>query len=451
MITKYYLYKLSRLSLVIFFVMSISFSFVKAQETIAITLEKVLEIVGADNLTIKTYQEQQELAMAELSKAKEWWIPDLYAGAKSHHLSGASLNSNGKYFLDVSKDNLWLGLGLDLNWDMQEGLYGVSAKKMSNHANAYLTEAKKNQILLKGVNAYYDLVKAQLNLKSYQKLVSQANIIVDQVQIQVDAGLRYESEVLLAKSNTNHLTIEVLKAKNDFNLASSELLQLLNINLTTILVVADEQLLPLEFDKNINSELDLNNDRPELISLKYQLEALKIKKKTYGKGLLLPTLNLNANTSYFGSFNDVVDPVDAIAYPNPDQLYPTNVLNGSLMWKVPLGSFVYNGNNKKYNSLIKLKEIETEQELVKISQEITIATFRINNGIQQIEIAKQSLDMSLEGLNQSIARQNLGTAKPFEVFQAQQFFLQSQIDYLDAVADYNKAQFALKIARGERI
>jgi len=70
---------------------------------------------------------------------------------------------------------------------------------------------------------------------------------------------------------------------------------------------------------------------------------------------------------------------------------------------------------------------------------------------EQIEIAKEALDFTTEALNQSIERQKIGTAKPFEVFQAQQFFLQAQLDYLKAVSAYNKAQYALKVAEGENL
>jgi len=56
-----------------------------------------------------------------------------------------------------------------------------------------------------------------------------------------------------------------------------------------------------------------------------------------------------------------------------------------------------------------------------------------------------------QALNQSIARQKLGTAKPYEVLQTQQYYLQSQMDYFNALGDFVKAQFQLKIARGERL
>ena len=111
----------------------------------------------------------------------------------------------------------------------------------------------------------------------------------------------------------------------------------------------------------------------------------------------------------------------------------------------------YNGDNKKYNSLIRLKEIKSEQFKAQINEEIASATIQLQIGKEQIEIAKESLELTDEALSQSIERQKLGTAKPFEVFQAQQFYLQAQIDYLKAVSEYNKAQFAWKVAKGETL
>jgi outer membrane protein TolC len=121
------------------------------------------------------------------------------------------------------------------------------------------------------------------------------------------------------------------------------------------------------------------------------------------------------------------------------------------MWSIPLGAFVYDGDNKRYSSLIALKEIEAKQFESQINAEIAKATILLQTGKEQITISKEALDLTTEALNQSIERQKLGTAKSFEVFQAQQFSLQAQIDYLKAISEYNKAQFELKVAKGEEL
>jgi hypothetical protein len=66
-------------------------------------------------------------------------------------------------------------------------------------------------------------------------------------------------------------------------------------------------------------------------------------------------------------------------------------------------------------------------------------------------IAKESLDLTSQALSQSIERQKLRTAKPFEVFQAQEFYIRSKIDHLKAVSEFNKAHFAMKVAKGESL
>lgn len=428
-----------------------------AQETIPINLEKVLELGGADNLTIKEYKERQELSLAELSKAKEWWLPEVYAGLQTQQYWGAAQNSDGRFFLEVNKQSLWGGLGLNANWDFADGIYNAKSANLRNQASQYLSQAESNQQLLKMINTYYELMTAQLNYNAYQNLVSQSDSIVQQIQIQVEGGLLYQSELLLAKSNKNHLKVEMLNAKKAYNNASASLKKLLNIEQNVKFAIADESLLPLDFNADLPAgqaglvavEDSVYLNRPEYKANEIQFQALKMERKKYTTGLLIPELNIGTYGSYFGRINGNVSPMFPAQYPETQQLYPTQALNVSLMWKIPLAALTYQGDKKSFDSKMRLNEIEAEQFKVQINEEIVNATSDLQLGKEQIEITKEALDFTTEALNQSIERQKLGTAKPFEVFQAQQFFLQAQLDYLKAVSNYNKAQYALKVAKGE--
>ncbi|WP_257667934.1 site-specific tyrosine recombinase/integron integrase [Parapedobacter tibetensis] len=106
------------------------------------------------------------------------------------------------------------------------------------------------------------------------------------------------------------------------------------------------------------------------------------------------------------------------------------------------------GRRNGFVTLIRLKQFETGQFKAQINEEIANASQQLFIGKEQIVIAKEALELTAEALNQRIERQKLRTAMPFEVFQAQRFFLQAQLDYLQAVSEYNKAHFALKVARG---
>lgn len=450
-ILKYRLMEIRILTAVLVFLLTNTHQVV-AQDTIPINLEKVLELGGADNLTIKEYKERQELSLAELAKSKEWWLPEIYAGAETQQLWGAAMNADGRFFLDVNRQNLWGGLGLNANWDFAEGIYNAKSANLKSQASQYLTQAERNQQLLEMINAYYELMTAQLNYNAYQNLVSQSDSIVQQIQIQVEGGLLYESELLLAKSNKNHLRVEMLNAKKASNNASAALKKLLNIEQNIKLASAGESLLPLDF----NVELEVVEDsafldRPEIKANELLLQALETERKKYTTGLLLPELNVGTYGSNFGRISGNVTPMFPVDYPQTQQLYPTRALNVSLLWKIPLGELTYQGDKKTYNSRIRLNEIEAEQFKVQVNEEIANAISDLQLGKEQIEIAKEALDFTTEALNQSIERQKIGTAKPFEVFQAQQFFLQAQLDYLKAVSAYNKAQYALKVALGNNL
>lgn len=440
---------------IIYFVASLivgATSTVNAQETLPINLQTVLEMGGANNLTIKEFQEKQELAAANLSKAKEWWLPDIYAGLQTHQLWGAAMNADGRFFLDVNRQNLWGGLGLNANWNFAEGIYKTKSAKLQVQASVYETQAERNDILLETIKAYYDLQTSQMKLIAYKNLVAQADTITQQIALQVEGGLRYQSELLLSKSNQSHLKIEMLNAQSEYNQKSAALVRLLNLNSKVKLVSIDSVMLPLDFQEELLLVSDTTyKNRPEIKAIDFTIRSLQTERKITTTGLFIPTLSIGTYGSYFGRINGAVTPMFPNLYSETKQLYPTGMLNASLTWNIPLGRLVYGGDLKQYNSQIKIQEIKSEQLKIQINEEIANAQQQFVIGKEQIQIAKEGLELTTEALNQSIERQKLGTAKPFEVFQAQQYYLQAQVDYLKAISEYNKAQFELKVAKGEML
>lgn len=424
----------------------------KAQKTLPINLQTVLEMGGANNLTIKEFQVKQELATANLSKAKEWWLPEIYAGLQTHQLRGAAMNADGRFFLDVNRQNLWGGLGLNVNWDFAEGIYKTKAAKLLVQVSLFETQGEKNKALLASIRTYYDLQTAQMKLIAYKNLVAQADTITHQIAIQVEAGLRYQSELLLSKSNLSHLKIDMLNSQSEYNQKSAELVRLINLDSKIRLVSVDSVMLPLDFQLELLSVSDTTyKNRPEIKSIDFTIRSLQTERKITTTGLFIPTLSIGTYGSYFGRINGAVTPMFPLQYPETKQLYPTGMLNASLTWNIPLGRLIFGGRLKQYNSQIKIQEIKSEQFKAQINEEIANANQLLIIGKEQIEIAKEALEQTAGALNQSIERQKLGTVKPFEVFQAQQFYLQAKIDYLKSVSEFNKAQFALKVAKGEKL
>ncbi|MFT5823987.1 MAG: outer membrane protein TolC [Crocinitomix sp.] len=409
----------------------------KAQDAQSINLETVLELGGANNLTIQKFQLERAAAVADLAKAKEWWLPDLYAGISMHQLWGNAMNGNGAFFTDVNRQSFWGGVGFDANWNFAEGVYTLKAERLKAEALQYKNQAEKNQVLLKIISSYYDFLSAQLYYKTYENLVSQADTISQQIAVQVEAGLRYSSELLMIKSNINHLKVEMLNAKITYNEKSADLIALLNLDPTIELVATDLYLAPIELLKSADMATNYDSvyaNRAELKGMAMELESINMQKKVTTTGLLIPQLSVGAYSSVFG---DVFSPIN-----------PTSEINLALRWRIPTGRLVYKGELLQYDAHIAIQELEMDQTKATINAEVLKASQLIKAAKAQMDLAEEGTQFAEEAMQMSINRQNVGTVLPYEILQTQELYIKSKLDYLEGIARHNKAQYAYYVAVG---
>ncbi len=411
---------------------------VQSQENLlAIDLATALEFAGANNLTIQEYKAMQTLATADHTKAKEWWLPDLYAGTSIHQLSGTAMNSDGHFFTDVDRQSFWAGLGLNATWNFGDGIYKADAANLNAQAMVYYTQAEQNRALLEVINAYYDFLAAQLYHKAYAQLAEETKILTDQLAVQVEAGLIFESDLYLSQSNFNHLRVEMLNAKIKSATATAKLAEQLNLDPTVELVGVDSILAPLNLNIAVVPLDTTYKIRPDLMGMELSLASLSSEKRTATTGLLIPELRVGAYASYFG---DVFSPVD-----------PTTSVNASLLWRIPLGRVTYAGSLKQYDAKIAIQEVQIAQTKTMINAEVRRTKAKISLTKDQAEIALEGSQLAELALSQCLQRQELGTTRPFEILQAQEIYIRSKLDYLNAVSSFNKAQYAYFVASGNNL
>jgi outer membrane protein TolC len=402
---------------------------------VPINIENVLKLAGANELIINEYKQKVAIANAELTLAKQWWLPTIYAGLNTHFLTGAVMNGDGRFFTDVSRSNLGGGLGARVDWDFGKGYYDKLVSKQRIEVIKQEVIASKNRQIIKAISAYYELQVAQMTYFSLEKLIQESESIVSQIKLQVEAELRQKSELLQAKANHNRLKIKSLKAQLEMKLKSSELVQSLNLMSNTQLISSDKEMLQVNFGDETNT-LSLEN-RPEFKGLEAEINSLELERKQLTQGLLFPTLSVGGNTGAFGEF---VSP-----------LYFTNQFNAALTWKIPLGQLIYKGETEKVDAKAGLQQNYALQLKSEISKEVEQCQTTIELSQQQVTLAIEALKYSSEALNLSTERQKNGTAIPFEVFQAQEYHIQTQLDYYKSIAAFNKAKYELFVARGNNL
>ncbi|HTA27913.1 MAG TPA: TolC family protein [Bacteroidia bacterium] len=413
---------------------------VQGSKKIPVNLTTILKLAGANNLTIKQYELQYDLSLAQIDKAKEWFLPIISVGPTMHYLSGAVMQTNGSILNDATQKELWLGGGIVGTLDFKNGIYTVMAKKQQSVAVKFENQAQRNNIILEAISDYYDLMVAQFNYSQLFNLLSQSDTLTQQIKVQVDAGIRYQSEYLLAQSNYNHIYFELSDAEVQMRKKSDALLSILNIDTNALLISSDTGIAPIAIIKG-SADTGLTTqyiqNRPEYKSMQAELNSVQAEKKSTTVGLLMPKLEVATPDAMLGTFGE--------------PYYNSYRLDAGLLWDIPIGRILYKGDLKIYNAEINMEQNNMQKFGNIVHQQIADARAQIELSLEQIRFSKKSLEQSNKALTQSIERERIGTVLPFEVFQTEQFYVQAENDYLKAVSDYNKAQYQLYVAMGNNL
>ncbi|NQY67777.1 MAG: TolC family protein [Flavobacteriales bacterium] len=407
------------------------------QEVLYVKLEDVLEITGTKSLIIDEYKQRLKIAKAEKKIADQWWLPSIYGGITKHSLNGAVMNADGAIYNNINQSNAWAGLGASAEWDLSKALFLTKSSKQKLQALKQISTAEKNKAVLKAVYTFLDMqAEHSKELAIADLLVNKAEDITKQISIQVELGIRYKSELYLSQARLGHFKIQRLEANRKYRIKAAELANLLNADANVRVESADHSVTGVAIidDTQNSPPLLLAKQRPEFKGLEMEINSLRTGKRAITTGMWLPDVKLNTYQSMFGG--------------NISNSSPTNLLNMGIVWKIPLANLIGKGEIKKHNGLIGLHENKLKQFQNLAIQEAVNAREQSKISAQMMKISDEALQVAAQAMLQSIERQMMGTAQPFEVFQAQEYYLQAKLDYILAVTSFNKAQYSMYIALG---
>ena len=404
---------------------------VNAQDTLYLSHNKMLQMILNQNLQIQSNELKFRLAKASFYKSIGKALPTLGTGMNRYELSGFTQSTTGE-FVDVNKNNEWSGKSYRLSWDLSELIFNSVAEKQGVKAAFYNKEVNNIDEKIKVFSNYYRLLASEEKEKATASFVRKNTEIVAQLQLQVSAGLRLQSELLLAQSNLNNLKIKLLQQQQITTELSQKLLATLNVEGNYILKTDCDF-----YAKNATTINDFNleeklNNRFELQQLSSEVSALKWKKNRELYGLLLPEISFGMNDGLLG-------PINQDAFGNQ------NIMTTTLMWQIPLGNIFPAGNYKTESSLYKLKTLEKSQLENDLRAEMHALLAAFNSANQQYELAKQSSEYAKLAYEQSLQRQQLGTASQLELFHAEKEYLNAKLIYINAIT-YKQETFYKKMA-----
>jgi len=410
-----------------------------------ITLDEALQ-------KAKTYSPQMrqnllnlDVVEAKARAARDWWVPDVGAGIQMHQQNGAAMNADGRFFLDVNRQYFAAGGTVDVTLDFKDAFLGTRAAELAYRSQQQTNIQNSNEFLGFISMRYYALQASQLKLGALGDFVSYSDRIAKQLEAFSDAGLALRSDYIAAQANHKKYQVRERQFAREQLYVSEQLKLMLGmaddsvmITVDTTTILTDVQSIAVAIDTAV-----LNHPlyRSELL----KGESLEKQQKATAIGLALPTLDANFA---FGQFGDIFSATDVNDNPI-DPLYPTTAFYGTLGWKIPLENVFGGGNNGVLKAQYKLQQ----QEAAIKKDEISTAIRKARHGVEQTReaylFAEEAVTFARAAYEQSLARQQNGIASAYELFQAQEEYLNATLSWIQMRYELAVAIIALRVARGD--
>ena len=333
------------------------------------------------------------------------------------------------------------GRGLDVN------LASLRQARIDTRASEYQLRGLAQSLLAEVENAYWDYTLAKEEVKIYEASVELGAKLVRETIERIELGQLARSEIFYGESETAKRRQDLIDAQSARANARLRLLRLLNTpgenfwQRKVVLLTLPERLDPqLEgVGQHIKVALlmrpDLNQAR--LAVQRGELEVVKTKNGVLPKLDFFVSLGRTGYASSFGgSVSDFGKGEGGL-----------NVYAG-LRFEFPIG-------NRAPKALYKRSTLELEQQdqalenMAQLAeQDVLSAYIEIARSSKQIVASSATVKYQREKLGAEVEKYRFGKSTMFRVAQAERDLVESQVDAVQAVADYIKSLTQFYLVEG---
>lgn len=268
--------------------------------------------------------------------------------------------------------------------------------------------------------AYYNLVFAEIQKKVYEDTVKDFELQYKQAKAQYNIGKKAKIDVTTAEYNLGNAKVNLIKAKNTLELAAAELANAVGIPELENVVLKD-QLNSKAYDVNFTDLLKTAQaSRPALLSAKKLMDAAELNIRS-AKRAFTPDL------SAFGSYNQGGRQIDSdYGYQFGVQLN-YNAINLMLLKKQ------VDQAKAEYKKAV----ADYEQQRQNVYLEVKSAYINLLNSHDSISVSKLALQQAKERQYQAFRRYQVGLGDAIEFKDAENSYLNAQLDYYSNLLSYN--------------
>lgn len=329
---------------------------------------------------------------------------------------------------------------------LTQPLYMGGKIRAYNKITKYAEELARQQhnsgmqeVILSTDQAYWQvisLVNKKKLAESYLKLLQKLDSDVEKM---IAEGVATKADGLSVRVKVNEAEMTLTKVEDGLSLSRMLLCQLCGIDLSTPIVLADEQVddLPLiPATTNLEIETAYAN-RPEIRSLelaaKIYQQKINVTRSEHLPSVALMGNYMVTNPSVFNSFENKFK----------------GMWNVGVMVQLPIwhwGEGIYKVKAAKAEARIAQYQLEDAKE--KIELQVNQSAFKVNEAAKKLAMAKKNLEKADENLRYATLGFEEGVIAPSNVLEAHTAWLSAQSEKIDAQIDVKLTEIYLQKSLG---
>src|ERR1700722_7419843 len=409
-----------------------------SDEVVQLTLRDAIKMALRYNLGAIESGQNAQIARGERLLALSNLLPQVSAGASENvqQLNLATFGLNGlKGVPTVVGPFSYSSVDASVSQTLfsYESIQRFRAARTAEQAAQLSYQDILDVVTLTVGNGYLRIIEADSRIKAEEAQVQNARALYDRAADQVQAGTapRIDATRTEVQLHTEEYNLSI--ARNNFALAKLALGRAIGLPLGQEFELADtlpySDITPVSVDDGLQIAFKSRSDfRSALDSQKAAAQTLSA-----AKGERYPTVAVN------GSYGDIGP---TFGNSHGDFTFQAGI-------RVPLftGGRI-KGDITQAEAELRQRKAEAENIRGQIDQDIRTALLNLNAAKEQVEVAKQNVQLANESLARSKDRFTSGVTDSVEVVQAEQALASANDQYITSLYNHNFSKLSLARALG---
>lgn len=433
-----------------------------------IDLPATLRLAGVENPEILIARQRVVEAAALRQYAAAQILPNINVGTNFDAHVGVLQQSSGN-ILKVNRDALYLGLGANAvaagtvnipgifyNVNVSQAIFGALVARQEVRVRQFESQAVKNDVLLRTATGYVELLRANGQRAIAVKNRDEAREIARLTAVYARTGKGKPADADRAATELAHRNDLVLASEGTTLTASARLAQLLNLDPSMPLLPTDGWVVPTPI---VPDPLPLEqllfialNQRPELAARRAAIREAALVLR--GAKLLPFSPNLMAGFSaggFGGGSNLVAQPGGFLGFAESrfGSFATRDDVDVVLYWTIQNMGLGNVAQVRLAQSGLQSRNLELLLILNQVRAEVAMAYARTHARFNQIAVGERAVRAGQRSYEEDLIRIRGARGLPIELLDSFRLLSSARQQYLDAIADYNRAQFELYVALGQ--